>query len=167
MKTSGPAESTTRSAACEPTSDQQARVVHDVHRLQTEAAVARNCKNRQMPQQPGDVVDQDIPFAEEEGRPHDPVGEARRSHRLFQRGLAPVVAGGGFGRVGNACLDDATYPRSPGRIDQPPGVLDGDLMGQVTVWRAHPVGVVERVAAGQGRDQGSIVGKVKRIGRNA
>src|SRR5256885_1596211 len=70
-------------------------------------------------------------------------------------------------KLGTAGLDDAPDGGRGGRLDQAPGIFDGEAVGQTAVWRANPVGVVERVRARQGRDQRGVVREVQRVARYA
>ena len=56
--------------------DQQRGVVAHVHRLQPVAAVARDPEHREVPEQPGDVVDQHVALAKEQGGTDDRVRQA-------------------------------------------------------------------------------------------
>src|ERR1051325_8172524 len=60
-------------------------------RLQTEITLAGDSEPRKSPQEPRDVVDQDVACAKDESWPDDRPGKTRLAHHLLGVGLAGVI----------------------------------------------------------------------------
>ena len=71
--------------------DRQGGQVIHVDRLDAVLPVAEHRKNGELAQQPGDVVDQDVFLAEQNGRTQDRVRDAEVLQVAFQLGLAAEI----------------------------------------------------------------------------
>ncbi len=82
--------------------------VVDVNRLNGIAAIARQSEQRRVAQNPGDVVGQHVALAAEDpGRSHDRVRDARVRQRSLDQRLAAVIGQPRTDRrVGDADVDD-------------------------------------------------------------
>ena len=128
--------------------------IFDVDGAHAVAAVAGDGEDREAPQQPGDVVDEHVLAAEDDGRPQDRVRKPRLLDGLFEQRLAAVVRQRrGQRRVGDADVHDAPDAGSLRSGDQRPGVVDGAREVRLAVREAHPVRVVEDARATQALDE--------------
>ena len=122
-----------------------------------------NGEDRHPPQQPRDVVEQDVTRSEYEGWPDDRPAQPRRPDDLFGPRLAGVIVQVGVDR-GVADRDvhdlsDAGFRRSAG---QDPGVGDGVAEAQLAVAEPHPVRVIESVRAAQALDERCAIRELQR-----
>ena len=67
------------------------REISGVHGLHEIVAAAIDREDRKAAQRPGDVVDQDVAFPKDQGRPDDGVGDADALQRFFHLPFAPEV----------------------------------------------------------------------------
>ena len=89
----------------------QPRHVLDVDWPDGVAAITGDAKDGKPTDEPGNVVDEYVFYAEDHGGAQDGVGQAGVGDGLFQLGLALVVAEWGFGRwVSDADVYDAPDP---------------------------------------------------------
>src|SRR5204863_4140840 len=100
---------------------------------------------REVPQQPGNVVDQDVlPAAENQGWPDDRVGQLRADDYPLQSRLPSEI---GERRiltgVRDADVDDPANAGFFGRLDQHLCIMDCSIEGGLSMCEAHPVSVVE------------------------
>ena len=137
--------------------------VIDVDGLEAVEAVAEDAEEGEFAEDPGDVVDEDVMVAEEDGGAEDGVGEVSGFEGGLEVGLAAeVLEGGVFGGVGDADVDDAADACGLGGVEEGEGVLDGGGVGEGFVVEADPVGVVEGVDILEGLGEGG--GVVEREG---
>ena len=122
--------------------------VVDRHGLHLVAPAAGNEEERDVPQAPGDVVDEDVLRPEDERRPHDRVGEPGVAEPPFGLRLAAVIRKGGpHVGVGNAEVHDSAHARVGRRLEEARQVGDRTLERRSVAFVANPVRAVERVRA--------------------
>src|SRR5512132_1007106 len=94
-------------------------VIH-VDRLHEVAAIAWYHEDRHTPQDPSDVVGQDLPpAAEDPSRPHDRVWNVAIDQRLLDECFAAVVRQRRIRRgIGNAHVDDSGNSSTPSCLKQ-------------------------------------------------
>ena len=118
--------------------------------LQPVVAAPGDREHGEAAQEPGDVVDEDVLAAEDDGGADDGVGQAGLAYVVLDEGLAAEVGQGRFGRwVGDADVDYATDAGGYRGIDEAEGVADGGVVVDVASGESDPVGVVEGVGAFQ------------------
>jgi len=122
----------------------QGREIIHVDRLQPVGAVAEDAEDRQLPQHPGDVVDQDVVAAEQHRRPQDGMREPRLDQAPLQPGLSlEILQRRVLRRVRDADVHDApdTGLLRGGKERQ--GVAHRVGERKPLVVEPHPVRVVE------------------------
>ena len=138
-----------------PGSDGQLRQVINVHRLRPVLATAGDGEHREAPQQPSDVVEQNVSFAKYQGWPDYGVGQGRFPDRLLHQTLAPEV---GQRRINRGISDtDMHQPPDAGlfrRPDESTGVLHRPVKGDIPAGETDPVGIVKGVRPAQALGQG-------------
>src|SRR5918996_1392739 len=122
-----------------------ARKVVDVDGLHQIAPVARHDEERHAPQNPGDVVGQDIPpTAEQERWPDDHVWNTGLSQSLLDECLATVVGQRRIDRrIRDAYMNDASDAGTTSSLEQRSRVGDGVGEGRPASLESDPVRVVE------------------------
>src|SRR5207237_8926775 len=99
--------------------------VLDDDRLDGIAAVAPDPEDRQMAEQPGDVVDQDVALAADDSRPDDGRLDTRLEQRPFDPAFSPEIRQGRpLVGVDDADMDDPSYTGGPGGVEERPTGLD-------------------------------------------
>src|ERR1051325_8137536 len=132
-------------------------------RLQTEITLAGDSEPRKSPQEPRDVVDQDVACAKDESWPDDRPGKTRLAHHLLGVGLAGVILEMGvLGRIAHRDVDDLAHPRVPRRAEQDPCVRDGIAKAALAVTEANPIRVVEPLSAPQALHQRRAICELQR-----
>ena len=125
-------------------SNRQIGKIINVNRSDSVRAIAKNSKDGKTPQYPGDVVDEDVLAAEQNGRPKYRIGQPRISHRPFQACFSSIV----FERrvlrgVGNANVHDSAHTRIARGAKQSQAVFNRLRSCEAPVVEADPIGVVE------------------------
>ena len=112
-----------------------------------------NSEDRQVAEEPGDIVDEHVAAAVQHGRPGDRVGQAGPPQVLLDQGFATVVGQGRpGGGVGYAHVHDSAHACATGCVDQPAAVFHCQVVRDPATGEANPVRVVQRVdAAERGR----------------
>ena len=145
--------------------DADIRDIAGVDRADPVATIARDREDRQAPQQPGDVVHQDVAATEDDGRANHRMGQAALGERLLDECLASEVGEARVERgLRDAQVDDAPDSGLTRRAEQRLRVLDRSIEADVAPVEADPVGVVDGRDAFQAA--GERIGVVERIGSN-
>jgi hypothetical protein len=122
---------------------QRRHVIHE-YRLESVAAVPRDAEHGEPPQEPGDVVQQDVFPPKDDGRAQDGVRKAGRPDVCLELRLPVEIRQRRTERrVGDAHVDEPPDARLHRRIDQDLRVPDGTLEGGLPVIETDPVGVVQ------------------------
>src|SRR5208337_1059890 len=112
------------------------------------AAIARDSEHRKMPDEPGDVVDENIFEAKNDRGTHDGVRETRLNHSLFKLSFPTVVTERRLeGWVGDADMDNAPDPGVLCSSDQSARVVDCGFKSSLAAREAHPIGIDQRRSA--------------------
>ena len=112
--------------------------------------VAEHAEDRKAAEDPRDVVDEDVFFAEEDRRAEDGVGQTRFPEGAFEHSLAlEVLQREIFGGIRDAHVNDAPHAGLFGGLEERQRILDGGGVFEVRVIKPDPVGVVEDIRARQ------------------
>jgi hypothetical protein len=143
--------------------DGQPGQVIDVDGPDPVLAAAADREDRQVAQQPRDVVDEHVASAEQDRRAENRVRDAGAPQVLLDLGLAREVrerrAQVG---VGDGDMHDPLDPGPPGRVEQDTAVGHRLGVGVAAAGKPDPVGVVQGVHAVQRPGQLILVAEIQR-----
>ena len=137
-------------------------IVLDKDRLQSVLPVTRDSKNGQVPDEPRNVVDQNVGVAKQQGRADDRIGQSRIPDPLLELRFAAVIGKVRFVGIGDADVDQPANPGLARRVDQHARVPHRRFEARRAMIRTDPVGVVERVHATQSRNQSARLLEIER-----
>src|SRR5579872_3369327 len=122
----------------------QLRHVPHVDRTNSITPVPRNPKDRKMPHEPRNIVDENIFRAENYSRPQNRVRQPRLDHRLLHLRFPSVVAQRRLcRRIRNAHLHNPFDPRVVGRRDECARVPNCALVVRRSTRKPHPIRIDE------------------------
>ena len=141
--------------------DRQAGKVIYVDRLEAVLTIPEHPKHRELPERPGNVVDQDVLFPKQDRWPQDCVRKAGMNQRVFEPGLsAEVLKVTVDRRIGDTDMNHSTHAGPLRRFKEPQRVVDRNAVREPSMVEANPIGVVEDFSALERRDE--FVGLIER-----
>src|SRR6516164_9336309 len=112
--------------------------------LQPVPAVTHHREEREAPEEPRDVVHEDVPRAKYKRRPKDGVRQTRAHDSLFHQSLPTEIREGRMaGGIGDAQMDDPRDAGRPAGAEQGEGVFNGRLKRRLSARETNPIGVVK------------------------
>ena len=118
------------------------------NRLNAIISTPWNREEWKSPQQPRDVVEQDIFDAEDQRRPNDRIGKRRLPDSRFENRLAAEVRERRrLGRVGHADMHELADASRRGRVEHHASVRNGSIEGLAGIRKPDPIGIEERAGA--------------------
>jgi len=127
-------------------------------RLDTIVPAPEHSEYGEIPQHPGDIVNQDVARPEQNRGSEDRVGQSGFQQRSLQDRLAAKIGQDRiFARIRNADVNKPPDPRLDRAAHQGPRVVNSQSVGGIAVGETNPIGVVDHSRAAK------VFGQCRRI----